>query len=40
MSTIDPGMEALMEAFIYESTTLLEQLDAIMLESEKEKNMK
>ncbi len=39
MSTIDPGMEALMEAFIYESTTLLEQLDAIMLESEKEKNI-
>ncbi|MCI9575673.1 MAG: chemotaxis protein CheA [Clostridiales bacterium] len=39
MSTIDPGMEALMEAFIYESTTLLEQLDEIMLESEKEKNI-
>ncbi len=39
MSTIDPGMESLMEAFIYESTTLLEQLDEIMLESEKEKNI-
>ncbi len=39
MSTIDPGMESLMEAFIYETTTLLEQLDEIMLESEKEKNI-
>lgn len=39
MSNIDPGMESLMEAFIYESTTLLEQLDEIMLESEKEKNI-
>lgn len=39
MSTIDPGMESLMEAFIYESTTLLEQLDEIMLESEKERNI-
>ncbi len=39
MSTIDPGMESLMEAFIYETTTLLEQLDEIMLESEKERNI-
>lgn len=39
MSVIDPGMESMLEVFIYESTTLLEQLDEILLDSEKEKNM-
>ena len=36
MSTVDPGMESLLEAFIYESSSMLEQLDEIMLDSEKE----
>lgn len=35
MSFIDPSMEPMMEMFIYESSTLLDQLDEIMLESEK-----
>ena len=39
MSVIDPGMESMLEVFIYESTTLLEQLDEILLDSEKEKSM-
>lgn len=35
MTFIDPSMEPMMEMFIYESTTLLDQLDEILLESEK-----
>ena len=34
---IDPSMEPMLEVFIYESTTLLDQLDEILLDSEKEK---
>lgn len=36
---IDPSMEPMLEVFIYETTTLLEQLDEILLESEKSKNL-
>ena len=36
---IDPSMEPMLETFIYESNTLLEQLDEILLESEKSKNL-
>lgn len=39
MSTVDPGMESLLEAFVYESSSMLEQLDEIMLDSEKEKTI-
>ena len=39
MSAIDPGMEALLETFIYESNTMLEQLDEILLESERAQNI-
>ena len=39
MSTVDAGMEALLEAFIYETNTMLEQLDEILLESERAKNI-
>lgn len=39
MSTADAGMEALLEAFIYETNTMLEQLDEILLESEKAKSI-
>lgn len=35
MSTIDPSLEPMLEMFIYETTTLLEQLDSIMMTSEK-----
>jgi two-component system chemotaxis sensor kinase CheA len=35
---IDPSMEPMLEVFIYESTTLLEQLDEILLEAEKSKS--
>ena len=35
MSTVDPGMEAMMETFIHETDTELEQLDEIMLDSER-----
>lgn len=39
MSTVDPGMEALLDTFIYETNTMLEQLDEILLESERAKNI-
>ncbi len=35
---IDPSMEPMLEVFIYETTTLLDQLDEILLESEKSKS--
>lgn len=35
---IDPSMEPMLEVFIYETTTLLDQLDEILLASEKEKH--
>lgn len=38
MSAIDASMEPMLEMFIYESTTLLEQLDNIILEAEKDKS--
>ncbi len=39
MSAIDPGMEALLETFVYESNTMLEQLDEILLDSERAQNI-
>lgn len=39
MSVFDASMEPMLEMFIYETTTLLEQLDEILLESEKEQAM-
>lgn len=39
MSTVEPGMEALLDTFIYETNTMLEQLDEILLESEKAKSI-
>lgn len=39
MSEIDSGMESLVEAFIYETSGLLDELDEILLESEKAKNI-
>ncbi len=36
---IDPSMEPMLETFIYESNTLLDQLDEILLESEKSKSL-
>ena len=36
---IDPSMEPMLETFIYESNTVLEQLDEILLESEKSKSL-
>ena len=37
MSFFDPSMVPMLEVFIYETTTLLNQLDEILLEAEKEK---
>ncbi len=39
MQTVTPGMEAMLETFIYETETMLEQLDEILLESERSKNL-
>ena len=39
MSSIDPSMENMLETFIYESTSLLDELDEIMLDSEKSKSI-
>ncbi|MFZ2538201.1 MAG: Hpt domain-containing protein, partial [Oscillospiraceae bacterium] len=38
MSSFDPSMKPMLEMFIYETTTILEQLDEIMLQAEKDKN--
>lgn len=37
MSSIDPSMRPMLDMFIYETTTILEQLDEIMLRAEKSK---
>ncbi len=37
MSTFDPSMKPMLEAFIYETSTILELLDEIMLKAEKDK---
>ena len=37
MSVFDESMIPMLEVFIYETTTLLDQLDEILLEAEKEK---
>ena len=39
MTVIDPGMEALLETFVYESNTMLEQLDEILLDAERVQNI-
>ncbi|MEG0616598.1 MAG: chemotaxis protein CheA [Oscillospiraceae bacterium] len=39
MSVFDASMEPMVDMFIYETTTLLEQLDEILLNSEKSKTM-
>lgn len=39
MSTVDPGMEALLDTFIYETNTELEQLDEILLGAEQDKSI-
>lgn len=39
MNDVDAGMESLVEAFIYETNEMLDQLDEILLESEKEKTI-
>ncbi len=39
MRTVDPGMEVMLEAFIHETETMLEQLDEILLESERAKSL-
>ncbi|MEG1874896.1 MAG: Hpt domain-containing protein, partial [Angelakisella sp.] len=39
MSVFDASMVPMIEMFIFETTTLLEQLDEILLNSEKNQNM-
>ena len=39
MRTVDPGMEVMLETFIHETETMLEQLDEILLESERAKSL-
>ncbi|WP_099205292.1 chemotaxis protein CheA [Scatolibacter rhodanostii] len=39
MSTVDPGMESMLETFIHETDTMLEQLDEILLESERARSL-
>lgn len=39
MSTIDPAMEAMLETFIHETQSMLDQLDEILLESERAKSL-
>ena len=39
MRTVDPGMEVMLETFIHETETMLGQLDEILLESERAKNL-
>ena len=39
MSIVEPGMESMLEAFIHETETMLEQLDEILLDSERAKSI-
>src|SRR5574344_991286 len=39
MSAMEPGMEAMLDTFIHETDTMLEQLDEILMESERAKNI-
>ena len=39
MSNYDNGNDAMLEMYLFESTTLLEQLDEILLDSEKDENL-
>lgn len=39
MSAMEAGMETMLETFIHETATMLEQLDEILMESERAKNM-
>ena len=39
MGTVDPEMEVMLETFIHETETMLEQLDNIMIESERAKSL-
>ncbi len=39
MAIVEPGMEAMLETFIHETELMLEQLDAILLESERAKSL-
>ncbi len=39
MQTVIPGMEAMLETFIYETETMLEQLDEILLDAERSKSL-
>lgn len=39
MSSIDPSMLPMLEMYVYETNTLLEQLDEIMLEAEKSRSL-
>ena len=34
MSKFEPGMESMVDMYIYETTTLLEQLDQILIKTE------
>ncbi|MFI3114700.1 MAG: chemotaxis protein CheA [Clostridia bacterium] len=39
MPNIDPGMEIMLEAFIHETESMLEQFDEILLEAERQRNL-
>ncbi len=39
MHTIDPAMESMLEAFVFETESMLEQLDDILLQSERAKSL-
>ena len=39
MSVIDDSMRPMLDTFTFETTTLLDQLDEILLEAEKEKSL-
>lgn len=39
MSIVEPGMESMLEAFLHETDTMLEQLDEILLDSERAKSI-
>ena len=39
MSYFDYGNDSMLEMYLFESTTLLEQLEDILIDSEKEENL-
>ena len=39
MGIVEPGMEAMLDVFVHETDTMLEELDEVLIDSEKARNI-